>query len=61
MYFWSAETASPFDHSRSVRPAYFARGCTVVVVGAATVDPAMRAFHTLASVMPVTVRPLACW
>ncbi len=66
--FCSALTASPFDHSFRVRPAYLASGCVVgagcgagTVAGAAAVTAPMRAFQTLLSVTPVTVRPLDFW
>ena len=72
--FCSALTASPFDHSFRVRPAYCASGLVVgagagvvgagagaVVAGAGAVTAPIRAYQTLRSTTPVTVRPLAFW
>ena len=69
--FCSALTASPFDHSFRVRPAYFASGLVVVGAGAGAVGAGagvagavtapIRAAQTLLSTTPVTVRPLAFW
>ena len=67
---WSTWTAAPVEPSFSVVPLYgvnsVARAELVVagvaVDGAVTgVVGAMSAFHTLASVTPVTGRPLAFW
>ena len=56
--FCRAVTASPFDHSFSVRPEYLDRGWTPAA-GAA--PRPIRAYQTPVSVMPVTGRPLMAW